>query len=150
MATYFTIVWKILWTVEPGGLQSMGSQRIGHDWSDLAGKQVYTICCIYTIKFTHFKSTVVNATIPVIHHTRKNLMPICSPSDLYSLSPAHWLGISLTLELLPMSPLCVTCLFYLIICKLEIREGSMDTSSMFKQKGIVQSVICAWLRDLMD
>ena len=23
--------WEILWTEEPGGLQSMGSQRVGHD-----------------------------------------------------------------------------------------------------------------------
>ena len=23
--------WKIPWTEEPGGLQSMGSQRLGHD-----------------------------------------------------------------------------------------------------------------------
>ena len=27
---------EILWTEEPDGLQSMGSQRVGHDWSDLA------------------------------------------------------------------------------------------------------------------
>ena len=27
-----TLAWKIPWTVEPGGLQSMGLQRIGHDW----------------------------------------------------------------------------------------------------------------------
>ena len=26
-----TIVWKIPWTEEPGRLQSMGSQRVGHD-----------------------------------------------------------------------------------------------------------------------
>ena len=25
-----TIAWKIPWTEEPGGLQSMGSQRAGH------------------------------------------------------------------------------------------------------------------------
>ena len=25
------LAWKILWTEEPGGLQSMGSQRVGHD-----------------------------------------------------------------------------------------------------------------------
>ena len=25
------IAWKIPWTEEPGGLQSMGSQRVGHD-----------------------------------------------------------------------------------------------------------------------
>ena len=26
-----TLAWKIPWTEEPGRLQSMGSQRIGHD-----------------------------------------------------------------------------------------------------------------------
>ena len=27
-----TLAWKIPWTEEPGGLQSMGSIRVGHDW----------------------------------------------------------------------------------------------------------------------
>ena len=32
MATHPTILaWRILWTEEPGGLQSTGSQRVGHD-----------------------------------------------------------------------------------------------------------------------
>ena len=32
MATYSSILaWRIPWTEEPGGLQSMGSQRVGHD-----------------------------------------------------------------------------------------------------------------------
>ena len=32
MATHSSILaWRILWTVEPGGLQSMGSQRVGHN-----------------------------------------------------------------------------------------------------------------------
>ena len=32
MATYSSILaWRILWTEEPGRLQSMGLQRIGHD-----------------------------------------------------------------------------------------------------------------------
>ena len=26
-----TVAWKIPWTEEPGGLQSMGSLRVGHD-----------------------------------------------------------------------------------------------------------------------
>ena len=26
-----TVAWKIPWTEEPGTLQSMGSQRVGHD-----------------------------------------------------------------------------------------------------------------------
>ena len=33
MATHSsTLAWKIPWTEEPGGLQSMGSQRVGHNW----------------------------------------------------------------------------------------------------------------------
>ena len=33
MATHSSILaWKIPWTEEPGGLQSMGSQRVGYDW----------------------------------------------------------------------------------------------------------------------
>ena len=32
MATHSSILtWRILWTEEPGGLQSMGLQRVGHD-----------------------------------------------------------------------------------------------------------------------
>ena len=32
IATHSSIlVWKIQWTEDPGGLQSMGSQRVGHD-----------------------------------------------------------------------------------------------------------------------
>ena len=32
MATHSsTLAWKIPWTEEPGELQSMGSQRVGHD-----------------------------------------------------------------------------------------------------------------------
>ena len=27
-----TLAWKIPWMEEPGGLQSMGSLRVGHDW----------------------------------------------------------------------------------------------------------------------
>ena len=34
MATHSnTLAWKIPWTEEPGRLQSMGSQRVGHDWA---------------------------------------------------------------------------------------------------------------------
>ena len=28
-----TLAWKIPWTEEPGGLQSMGSLSVGHDWA---------------------------------------------------------------------------------------------------------------------
>ena len=36
MATHSNILaWRIPWTEEPGGLQSIGWQRVGYNWSDL-------------------------------------------------------------------------------------------------------------------
>ena len=33
IATHSNILaWRIPWTEEPGGLQSIGLQRVGHDW----------------------------------------------------------------------------------------------------------------------
>ena len=37
MATHSSApAWRIPGTAEPGGLQSMGLHRVGHDWNDLA------------------------------------------------------------------------------------------------------------------
>ena len=37
MATHSSVLaWRIPWTVEPGGLPSVGLHRVRHDWSDLA------------------------------------------------------------------------------------------------------------------
>ena len=43
MATHSSLLaWRIPGTGEPGGLPSMGSHRVGHDWSDLAVAVVET------------------------------------------------------------------------------------------------------------
>ena len=34
MAHSSTLTWRIPWTEEPGGLESVGRQKVGHDWSD--------------------------------------------------------------------------------------------------------------------
>ena len=53
MTTHSNILgWRILWTKEPNGIQSMGWQRVGHDWSNLAHSihgmsSVYFCVCIY-------------------------------------------------------------------------------------------------------
>ena len=33
------LAWRIPWTEEPGGLQSMGSQRVGHDFACMHSAQ---------------------------------------------------------------------------------------------------------------
>ena len=46
MATHSSILaWRIPWTEEPGGLQSMGLKRVGHKWSDLA-----CVACVSSAK----------------------------------------------------------------------------------------------------
>ena len=43
MATHSsTLAWKIPWTEEPGRLQSMESQRIGHDWATSLSLALHT------------------------------------------------------------------------------------------------------------
>ena len=48
MATHSsTLAWKIPWTEEPGGLQPMGSQRVGHNWeTKLSNFHTYTACTL--------------------------------------------------------------------------------------------------------
>ena len=42
MATHSSVLaWRIPGTGEPGGLPSMGSHRVGHDWRDLAAAAAY-------------------------------------------------------------------------------------------------------------
>ena len=68
MATHSSIlVWKIPWTEEPGGLQSMGLQRVGHNlvtkppphysFSNLCERPVFSpnTTCINTSPFVKCK-----------------------------------------------------------------------------------------------
>ena len=50
MTTHSSVLaWRISGTEEPGRLPSMGSHRVGHDWSDLAAaEQWYRAFCMFT------------------------------------------------------------------------------------------------------
>ena len=53
MATHSSVpVWRIPGTREPGGLPSMGSHRVGHDWSDLAAAAVTKLCLTLVTPWT--------------------------------------------------------------------------------------------------
>ena len=75
MATHSSILaWRIPRKGEPGGLPSMGSHRVGHDWSDLAAAaataatpwyQVYLAitwllgcACVLKVLYIHMKNFV--------------------------------------------------------------------------------------------
>ena len=67
MATHSSILaWKILWTQRPGRLQSIGSQGVRHNWSDLATWELgnncinQQLCCLPPLPLVHW--TVLSLT----------------------------------------------------------------------------------------
>ena len=73
MATHSSILaWRIPWTEEPGGLQSMGSQKVRHDWvtNTWKRKKVYSVFFLYC--------TYQNLYLPIylIVYCLGNMIPI--------------------------------------------------------------------------
>ena len=55
MATHSSVLaWRIPGMGEPGGLPSMGSHRVGHDWGDLAAAAAYLSQNKWSINVTLF------------------------------------------------------------------------------------------------
>ena len=53
MATHSSILaWRIPWTEEPGGLQSMGSQRVGQDLATKPPWALFWLLHMYHLIFT--------------------------------------------------------------------------------------------------
>ena len=62
LATHSSVLaWKIPWTEEAGGLPSVGSHRVGHDWCDLAAAATCYLLCLlaFWIKSLFLASTPV-------------------------------------------------------------------------------------------
>ena len=66
MATHSSVLaWRIPWTEEPGGVESIGSQRLRHDWSDWAHIYIFTtktklqgIVTVMSESTLHFMPTI--------------------------------------------------------------------------------------------
>ena len=61
MATHSSILaWRISWTEEPGSLQSMGSQRVGHNWATNTHAHTHTHTHTHTLthSLTHTVTSV--------------------------------------------------------------------------------------------
>ena len=90
MATHSSVLsWRIPGTEEPSGLPSMGSHRVGHDWSDLAAAAATLIYSIMWFSYIH-------------HYISTSVYPtVCSPPKCsFHLSPwaslvAQWWRICL-------------------------------------------------------
>ena len=113
MATHSSILaWEIPWTEEPGRIQSIGSQRVGHDWSDLA----QTAACQASLSFTISQSLLklmstesVMLSSHLILFGPLLLLPSIFPSirvfqmnQLFT-SSGQSIGVSLSISALPVN-----------------------------------------------
>ena len=90
MATYSSnLAWRIPWTEEPNRLQSMGSQKVGHNWATNSFTTYEVLWCVLTIscplcfsqrKVRSCHSRVLNMWFPLI--SSLPLLPVysCFPS----------------------------------------------------------------------
>ena len=82
MATYSSILaWRIPGTGEPGGLPSMGSHRVGHDWSDLAAAAAawhYLLCVAVESCYFVLRNVFIHLPAITLHFSaRKPSIPHC-------------------------------------------------------------------------
>ena len=97
-----TVAWKIPWTEEPGRLQSMGSHRVGQDWSNLAAADL--------LRRGQWQPTPV--LLPGKSHGRRS--PVgCSPWDHWESDTTGWLYFHFSLSYIGEgngNPLRCSCL----------------------------------------
>ena len=67
MATYSSVLaWRIPGMAEPGGVPSMGSHRVGHNWSDLAAATAASLSQLPSKEQTSFNfmdEVIVNSDL---------------------------------------------------------------------------------------
>ena len=70
MASHSSILaWRIHWTEEPGGLQSMVSQRVRHNWANFTSSFVSSIQCrdsVFFIDYAPLKASIKFGFIPCV------------------------------------------------------------------------------------
>ena len=85
IATHSSILaWRIPWTEEPGGLQSMWSQRVGHNWSAWAHVQAWKFnLTMYILRFRY-----------VFSHSGLCLSSCVAGYNMIHFTPLQTLGLS--------------------------------------------------------
>ena len=96
MATHSSILaWRIPGMGEPGGLPSMGSQTVGHDWSDLAAvSRFLNLCHVYC--YLLFVYVILYITLYCLNILLNNFFPLCFGS-FYFCVVLHFIDLCLYL-----------------------------------------------------
>ena len=89
MATHSSVLaWRIPGTREPGGLLSLGSQRVGHDWSGLSSSSsipIHLTVCRYI--YIYLKTfTDINIQKCVYRYVHTQLQHLCTNVSIFFLN----------------------------------------------------------------
>ena len=107
MATYASVLaWRIPGTGEPGGLPSLGSHRVRHDWSDLAAAAAVSEGSgNMGLKTPHFHWNIITKRLPSLPNLNKPVINNLPEKKLLCLP----LPIGLPW---PKRPQCLVCILY--------------------------------------
>ena len=89
------LAWRIPWTEEPGGLQSMGSQRVRHDWATDTHKTIFP-----TIHPCWEKHVILTIPSSACHQR----FPGPNPGDQKPIDTYRWVSGRLKLVLIQPNP----------------------------------------------
>ena len=71
MATYSGVLaWRIPGMAEPGGLLSMGSHRVGHDWRDLAAAAAIIFLFVIFMESMQYRTEILILRVSVFHQVK--------------------------------------------------------------------------------
>ena len=112
MATHSSILaWRIPWTEEPGRLQSMGWQRVRHDWATKKEKK----CIMHTEKMKRTRDKSIQLNSHKVHTcmiTTSSNKILSTPEIMASLLSKcnHYLYRFIIYESF-LKPYCFVCIF---------------------------------------
>ena len=132
MATHSSILaWRIPWTEEPGGLLSMGSHRVGHDWSDLAAyiiSYIYEISqekmLVFTTPVSRYNMSKISKIRQCLNHSKKRVFS--STGDDFSLLWMFYLSLPLCSWLFIIQIRQTSLRTLLPICSTNSHLGTMS------------------------
>ena len=110
MATHSsTLAWKIPWTEDPGRLQSMASQRVGHDWANRMTGTFFVVVAKSCATLFHPMSCSTPG-FPVLHRISDlgSWSRWCHPTILSSVAPLFLPSVSPSIRVFSIeSALCI-------------------------------------------
>ena len=123
------LAWRIPGMGEPGGLPSMGSHRVGHDWSDIAAAAVAS----YEQFFVEHKISTLQTFWKSADWSVFSIMSICFPKSAASVETGskhqHCKAVTRRslkgmLSILKSLPLCPTlCDPWIVACQALLSMG---------------------------